>query len=43
MCWDTSVQFFSSWLGGYQSPDYERAPYRAELRLEAGASSVTVR
>lgn len=32
-------------LGGgvYQSPDYESAPYRVELHLEVGASSVTVR
>lgn len=27
----------------YQSPGYERAPYRVELRLDVGASSVTVR
>lgn len=37
-------QRFPPLAGGvYQSPDYERAPYRVELRLEAGASSVTIR
>ncbi|RME36107.1 MAG: hypothetical protein D6793_06375 [Thermoflexia bacterium] len=29
--------------GVYQSPDYESAPYRVELRLEVGAGSVTIR